>query len=65
MKGVKFLYDEKGIPEAVLIDLKKNREIWEDFEDLLVAEERRNEPRESLAEVDALLAKKRKGKAKK
>src|SRR5436309_2571569 len=45
------LYDEEGTPQAVLIDLRKNRQLWEDFRDLLVAEERRQEPRESLEEV--------------
>jgi hypothetical protein len=61
MKGVAYLYDKKGTPQAVLIDLKKNRRLWEDFRDLLVLEQRRNEPRETLAEVKSKLKKKRKG----
>jgi hypothetical protein len=34
-----------------LIDLRRHRELWEDLFDGLVAEQRRDEPRESLAEV--------------
>jgi len=51
MKGVEFLVDEGGTRKAVLIDLKKHREIWEDFYDTLRAKEREKEPRESLEEV--------------
>lgn len=31
MKGVKYYFDEKGEPTAVLIDVKKNLELWEDI----------------------------------
>lgn len=51
MKGVQFLADERGEKTAVLIDLKKNRALWEDFYDRTAAEQRREEPRESLADV--------------
>jgi hypothetical protein len=51
VKGVEFLIDEEGQKKAVLIDLKKHREIWEDFYDTLLVKERESEPRESLAEV--------------
>ncbi len=44
MKGVHSYYDEKGEPIAVLIDLKKNPEVWEDFHDLMILEKRRDEP---------------------
>jgi hypothetical protein len=64
MKGVKYLYDAKGSPEAVVIDLKKNRRLWEDFQDLLVIEQRRHEPRESLDEVKSNLRRKRKDNGK-
>jgi PHD/YefM family antitoxin component YafN of YafNO toxin-antitoxin module len=37
--------------KAVLIDLKKHGEIWEDIYDTLRVEERASEPRESLKEV--------------
>ena len=59
MKGVEYYYDEQGEPIAVLIDLKKNPEVWEDFRDLMILEKRRNAPRESAAEVREKLLKKR------
>ena len=40
-----------GERKAVLIDLRRHRELWEDFYDTLLAHERAGEPRESLAEV--------------
>ena len=60
MKGVTYYYDEHGEPTAVLIDLKKNPEIWEDFRDLMIIEERRNEPSIPAEEVHAKLKKRRK-----
>ena len=51
MKGVQFLVDDGGRKTGVLIDLKENAELWEDFYDLAVARGRANEPRESLASV--------------
>ncbi len=51
MKGVEFLADEDGNKKAVLIELKKHREFWEDFYDTVRAKEREKEPRESLEEV--------------
>ena len=44
MKGVQFLVDEKGEAQAVVISLKKHRKLWEDFQDLLVSESRKDEP---------------------
>jgi hypothetical protein len=60
MKGVTYFYDEEGEPTAVLIDLKKNPEIWEDFRDLMIIEERRDEPRIDADEVHKRLKKRRK-----
>jgi hypothetical protein len=57
MKGVEYFFDDKGRPKAVLIDLKKNGKLWEDFRDLMVVEQRRKEPRVSLEEVEANLRK--------
>ena len=57
MRGIQFLTDEAGHKTAVLIDLKRNRVLWEDFYDTLLARKRRNEPRESLAEVRRKLIK--------
>ena len=48
MKGVEFVIDEEGQKKAVLIDLKKHKELWEDFYDTIRVKERESEPRESL-----------------
>ena len=53
MKGTQFLVDERGNKSAVLIDLKKHRDLWEDFYDRAVALRREHEPRESLVSVKA------------
>lgn len=50
-KGIDFVVDEAGEKKAVLIDLKKHRDLWEDFYDTLLAQERQNEPRETLDDV--------------
>lgn len=55
MKGIEFVVDEAGERKAVLIDLIEHGELWEDFYDALVAEARRHEPRETLAEVEEKL----------
>jgi hypothetical protein len=57
MKGVSYVVNEKGQPQAVLIDLKKNRRLWEDFQDLLVSESRKDEPTVSFEEVKKELRK--------
>ena len=53
MKGIQFLFDDAGRKTAVLIDLKKNIELWEDFYDRSIAEERAREPRESFESTTA------------
>lgn len=62
MKGVQYVVDEGGEPTAVVIDLKSNSELWEDFHDRALAESRRNEPRESFESVKARLAKRRRSR---
>ena len=57
MKGVQYVVDEEGHPQAVMIDLHKHGASWEDFQDVLVSRSRRSEPRESLAKVEARLRK--------
>jgi hypothetical protein len=49
--GVDFVVDEDGEKKAVIINLKQHRVLWEDFYDTLLAQERQNEPRETLDEV--------------
>ena len=51
MKGVQFVIDEKGERKAVLIDLRKNKDLWEDFFDSVLAKEREDEPRDTLDDV--------------
>jgi hypothetical protein len=55
MRGVQYLVDDRGARRAVVIDLKKQGHLWEDFYDRAVAESRRDEPRESLETVKAKL----------
>lgn len=55
LPGIEFLIDRKGQKKAVLIDLKKHKELWEDLFDAYVAHRRRNEPRHSLASVKKLI----------
>ena len=57
MQGIQYVMDDKGDKTAVLIDLKQHGALWEDFYDCLIAQERMDEPRESLDEVTALLQK--------
>lgn len=51
MRGVQFLVNENGQKTAVLIDLKKNAQLREDFYDVALAKSRAKEPRESLESV--------------
>ncbi len=51
VKGIEFIVDDGGQIKAVLIDLKKHSEIWEDFYDTLRVKERESETRESLKDV--------------
>jgi hypothetical protein len=55
MKGIQFLTNDEGEKTAVLIDLKKHGELWENFYDSLVAHARAEEPRESLDTVKKYL----------
>jgi hypothetical protein len=51
MRGVQFLVDNQGRKTAVFIDLGKHGALWEDFYDVLVANRRTSEPRQSMAAV--------------
>ncbi len=51
IEGVDFVVDISGERKAVLIDLHRHRELWEDFYDTLLVQARVEEPRESLEEV--------------
>lgn len=51
MEGIQFVSNDKGRKVAVLIDLQKHSDVWEDFYDGLLARKRAKEPRESLSAV--------------
>lgn len=55
LRGVKYLLDAKGRRTAVVIDLRRNRALWEDFADVALARTRASEAKESLAAVRARL----------
>ena len=57
MTGIQFITDEKGRKTAAVIDLRKHREIWEDFEDVLVSRSRRHEKRIPWEKIKADLIK--------
>jgi hypothetical protein len=57
MQGIQFLVDAHGEKTAVLIDLKKYKDLWEDFYDGMIVRQRAGEPRESLGSVKARLKK--------
>jgi hypothetical protein len=59
MTGVSYMVDEAGKKTAVVLDLRKHRRVWEDIYDSLLIESRRQEPRESLAQVRNRLASRR------
>ena len=44
LQGVQYVVDASGKRTAVLINLDKWGEIWEDFYDILVSEARKEEP---------------------
>ena len=51
MNDIQYIVDEKGAKRAVILNLDKCADLWEDFYDSLVARRRANEPRESLDTV--------------
>ena len=53
LEGIRYVTDESGNKLAVQIDLRKHRAVWEDFQDVLVAESRGGEKSVSLDRVKA------------
>jgi hypothetical protein len=51
VKGISFLVDEGNEKQAVVIDLKRHRDLWEDFYDTLLTKDREKDPRETLEQV--------------
>lgn len=60
MEGIQFVTDRRGKKTAVLIDLRKHGELWEDVYDSFVARKRAREPRESFESVKKRLRHQRK-----
>ena len=50
-RDIRFIIDEKGTKKAVVIDLTRHGDLWEDFYDSMVARRRAAEPRESFDSV--------------
>jgi hypothetical protein len=57
MEGIQYVTNDKGKKVAVMIDLKKYGELWEDFYDSLTHRLRAKEPRETLESVKKHLRK--------
>lgn len=57
MEGIQYVTNDKGQRVAVMIDLRKYGELWEDFYDSLTARLRAKEPRETLESVKKHLRK--------
>ena len=57
LEGIRYITDERGNKLAVQIDLRKHRAVWEEFQDVIVAESRRGEKNVSLDRVKAALVK--------
>jgi hypothetical protein len=57
MEGIQFVTNDKGRKVAVMIDLRKYGDVWEDMYDSLIARARAKEPRESLDSVKKRLRK--------
>ena len=55
MQGISFIVDDQQRQVAVVIDLEKYGELWEDFYDSILAVQRKDEPRDSLSNVKAQL----------
>lgn len=55
VSGIQFVTDSDGNRVAVLLDLTKWSELWEDIYDNIVADARSEEPKSSLTEFEAEL----------
>ena len=55
MTGIQYVTDQKGERVAVQLDLRLHADLWEEIEDVLVSESRRDEENISLEQVEAKL----------
>jgi hypothetical protein len=51
LKGIQYVVNERGEKTAVQIDLNRYSELWEGIYGTLIAQDRADEPRETLEEV--------------
>lgn len=56
MNDIRYIIDDKGVKRAVIIDLDKCADPWEDFYDIMTARRWANEPRESIDAVKKRLS---------
>lgn len=57
MEGIHFVTNEKGKRVAVQIDLDRHGDLWEDFYDQLLVEQRRQDKREPFEALEKRLIK--------
>ena len=53
--GIHYVTDEEGRKVAVQIDLREHADLWEEIEDVLISQSRRNEESIPIEEVEAKL----------
>ncbi len=53
MTGIQYVTDQKGKRVAVQLDLRLHAGLWEEIEDVLVSESRRDEESIPLEQVEA------------
>jgi hypothetical protein len=53
MTGIQYVTDQKGERVAVQLDLRLHAGLWEEIEDVLVSESRRDEESTPLEQVEA------------
>ena len=55
MKGIQYVVDQQGNKNAVLIDLTRWRDLWEDMYHEMVSQARREDPQVSWEDLKAEL----------
>jgi hypothetical protein len=56
MTGIQYVTDQKGKRVVVQLDLRLHADLWEEIEDVLVSESRRDEESIPLEQVEAKLS---------
>jgi len=55
VKGIRYLIDERGEKSDAVIDIKRYKYLWEDFQDAVTAKLREKEPKVSIDDVEKRL----------